>query len=271
MALPTAIQESEQRIDQMLQQDTTPPPAPVEQHNNNSEIEIWKSRYGTLQGKYNKEVQEQRETNQKLQQQIQQLQDQVSAAKTTPFSELRNRGYDDDIVGALESLQSENRKLHEQVNKLIESKERVDRIENTVVQDAAQRFLQELTVLYPEWKTVNVDPKFHAFLEQEDDVTGLTRQQLLQAAEQARSAKRVATIFNAFKETKERNRPKDNISPSAYSGRTSSDGKRIFTVSEIKRFWDDVVRNRYAGRDDEVKRIEAEINQANIEGRIRQG
>jgi hypothetical protein len=267
MSLPSAVQNNEQRIDQMLQNQDTD--SAQTEHHERDELETYKAKYNTLQGKYQAEVprlaqqvKESHEEIRRLQQQLQQQQEQLTQAKSKPSSELRNRGYEEDLVGVIESLE-------ERIKQLSDAKARVDRIENTVTQTAEQRFWQELADLYPEWRTVDADPKFHAFLEQEDVVTGLTRQQLLNAARQDRSAKRVAAIFNTFKENRDRNKPKENISPSSYSSRGNNDGKKVFTLSEINQFYRDVVRGRYAGREDEAKKIETEINQANIEGRIK--
>lgn len=58
-----------------------------------------------------------------------------------------------------------------------ELKRKVEQFETEKAQATTASFWAVLTELVPDWKTVNDDPKFHAFLAQYDPQTGVQRQQ----------------------------------------------------------------------------------------------
>jgi hypothetical protein len=49
----------------------------------------------------------------------------------------------------------------------------------------------------------------------------------------------------------------------------ADDGKKMWSVAEMDAFYKDVARGDYRGRKDEVARIEADIDKALAEGRVR--
>jgi len=55
----------------------------------------------------------------------------------------------------------------------------------------------------------------------------------------------------------------------ATDANSSQDGKPVYTHAEIKRFYNDVRRGAYAGRDADKARIEADMFAAQREGRVR--
>ena len=70
--------------------------------------------------------------------------------------------------------------------------------------------------------------------------------------------------------------PKSNpvdkqVSPKAAASAapTATDNKPVITQAQIKAFYDDVAKGLYRGRPQEMQQIEAKINAAIAEGRVR--
>ena len=61
------------------------------------------------------------------------------------------------------------------------------------------------------------------------------------------------------------------VSPKAAASAapTATDNKPVITQAQIKAFYDDVARGLYRGRQQEAQQIEAKINAAIAEGRVR--
>lgn len=148
------------------------------------------------------------------------------------------------------------------------------------------------------WRNVNRHPKFAGWLALRDPLSGAMRQQLLDGAMQAADAARVVNIFRGFLAEDAASRPAAPASQPppapvqpaagqrqpavtleslAAPGRASSAPgsppaaeKPVYTRRDIDKFYDDVRRGRYAGREAEKSAIEFDIvNVAPREGRVR--
>lgn len=155
-------------------------------------------------------------------------------------------------------------------------------------QEAAQRenknlyneFLSKLEIIVPDFKKVNVDPGFLKWMQEPDIYSGITRAKLFTQAESSRDVSRVGEFFVEYKEaTKARPSAavEKHITPvggqaatSAPMQPTTNDSEVIYT-SEIDKFYDDVMKGRYAGRHNEVMAIEDKIDKAVAQNRIRKG
>lgn len=140
-----------------------------------------------------------------------------------------------------------------------------------------QTFWSELEKLVPDFAQVNADAQFIAWLEDADPVYGVPRQAALASAQKALDAQRVAAVFKAFKATRPAvaspppNPLANQIAPSAASSASVAPAHAPaapVTQQAIRQFYDDVRRGKYVGREAEMGRIEAAINQAAAEGRI---
>lgn len=135
----------------------------------------------------------------------------------------------------------------------------------------------------PDWQAINVSDEFLDWLNQHDIFSGQTRNAGLLRAFEANDATRVVGIFKAFLEEDERSRstartrqvdPATLIAPGQPLGGSpaptgGNQGGRIWLESEVGDFYSLVRRGVYRNNPAEKARIEAEINLASVEGRIK--
>lgn len=164
-----------------------------------------------------------------------------------------------------------------------------------VEQDSKAKFLADLERLTSgKWQALNRDDAFLDWLDERDPYAGVTRHTLLSDAQAAGDAARAAKFFTGFLAQREAttppaaapgaNPPADpagdgrlTLDDLAAPGRAKGAGtatpaeKPIWSNTEIAKFFDDVRRGVFAGRDAEKQRLERDIIAAAGEGRIRNG
>lgn len=185
------------------------------------------------------------------------------------------------------SLDKLARQTQEMTNNLIQP------LQERVAQTASMTIYQTLDQALPEWRTINVDPRFKAWMRLQDVYSGVVRDTLLQDAFQAADAPRVISFFKGFllEEQVTGNRPvlpqaqpaslppQPAIDPLllAAPGRHKPAGsepplsadKPVYTRKQITTFYDDIRRGAYIGHDQLRMNTEAQIFAAQSEGRIR--
>lgn len=164
-----------------------------------------------------------------------------------------------------------------------------------VTQNAQQGLYLALDDEVPNWREVNVNPRFKLWCRSPDVYSGEVRGKLLNTAFQAADAPRVVAFFKGFlnEERATGQAPAPPLQPQppaaarqpaipldtlAAPGRAkpatgdSSGGaaeKPVFTHDQIRQFYVNVRRGLYAGRDEDKARDEAAIFVAQREGRVR--
>jgi len=264
-----------------------PEPAPAAQAPEPApKAEDWQHKYKTLQGIHNRHVSDLKDQVSQLSTRLNEVLQRTEQAK--PADKPAAPQFDPKDV---ETFGSD---LVEMVRRVAETsfggaaqafEARLQRIEQhiqgtsaTVAKTAEQVFLDQLERIVPDYKEINVDDGFLAWLAEEDPVYGVPRQNALTAAAQSGDAGRTAAIFNAFKALRAP-APAPTPKPSAQlekqvapraasSGQPAADPRRTYTVAEVESFYRDVAQGRFRGRDEEVARIEAVFNNALSEGRI---
>jgi hypothetical protein len=138
-----------------------------------------------------------------------------------------------------------------------------------------QQFYAALKGLVPEWESINKDEKWLTWLAEVDPIYGANRQAALDAGRQALDVQRVANVFNAFKTAhpvQQRDSLANQVAPTTVGAPVAASApaqKQLLSSKFIEKFYNEVAKGRYAGKEAEVQRIEAEINEAAREGRIR--
>lgn len=240
----------------------------------------WEHRFNVINGKYAAEVPALRREVEKLTQQLNDKNREIETLKasTQPsnpgglsdeqLAEFKEQ-FGEDFVTFVERMISS--KTAPQSNAKVEELERkVEQFEQQNRQRTEAGFWTALTELVPEWRTLNADQNFHAFLAQYDPQTGTQRQQALTTAQQALDADGVAAVFNAFKKQQPAPKPRipdDQVDPQTSRATDTPQGQKIWTSSEIKQFYKDKSAGKYSA--DEGQRLEADIFAAQREGRIR--
>jgi len=241
----------------------------------------WEHRFNVINGKFVAEVSALRDEVKGLKSTLEQKDRQLTESQHTPApsgnpggltNEQIQAGKDefgDDFVSFVQKMIDS--KAPPDNSKVQELEGKVRQFEEREQQKSQASFWTVLPELVPNWKDINADPKFHAFLAQYDPQTGTQRQNDLVAAQQALDADKVGAIFNAFKNNQpapQRKIPDDQIDPqSSRSNGQAPQGGTIWTGAEIKRFYQEKSLGKYSA--DEGQRLEADIFQAQKEGRTR--
>jgi len=265
-------------------------PAPTQQ-----QVDPWEHKYRTLQGRYNSDVP-------RLQAQVNELKAQLeqALAKLNEVSkqQVEKEPKERKLVADPQDVEAFGQDLVEMVQRVAERlfgnaaievqrtfaqfEQRLSKLEDalrgttqTVAMTAEQAFFDRLTKLVPNWEEINSNQAFLDWLAEIDPVYGQPRQAALNVAQQTLNADRAANVFKAFlatlPQTPRSNPVEKQVSPKsvASSAPNEMDNKPIFTQAQIKAFYDDVARGLYRGRAQEMQQIEAKINAAIAEGRVR--
>jgi hypothetical protein len=272
----------------------TPPQA--EDENSDTYAQRWRS----LQGVYNRTAQERAAYEQRVQQleslianmqaapqQAQQFQPtaQVTDKDVETFGDdlidVARRVTRDEmapLVGTLQALRDE-----------IASLKGVVPVVNTVAaqarMSAEERFFSALAREVPDWEQVNGNQRFHEWLLTPDPMTGITRQTYLVDAQRSHNVPLVANIFNAWKEISgvaaqpqtqsKPNRARNELEMQVAPGRSLSAApntqsqEKQWDVNDITKFYEDVRKGIFKGREAERAEIERDIFLAQRDGRIR--
>lgn len=262
--------------------------------------EYFEQKYRTLQGMYNAEVPrlhtQVREQSQRMQQ-MEQLLASLSGNQQKAQSQPAQERYlsEQDVEDYGESIDVMRKVAREELTAVAQ---RIAQIEsmvnqfnsqlvpqvNSVVQQqqmtSEQAFWSNLTAAVPNWREVNSDKNFQNWLLQADPLTGLSRQTYLEDAQRALDARRVAAFFRTWLESNQApvaqttngtlSQLEKQVSPgrSKNSGHPQSNKAKVYTPKDIERFFEDVRKGKYKGREDERARIERDIFAAQRENRI---
>ena len=156
--------------------------------------------------------------------------------------------------------------------------DRIAALEQTAVSRTTGAFWNAVERKVPGAKQANdeASPEWVAFLDEIDSDSGRSRRVLGEAAIVAGDVRRVADLVREYYERQGVEVPERVVSqvrPERAANPASRPATRKPSVreSEIKRFYDDVAKGVYVGRDDERKKLESVIDSALLEGRILRG
>lgn len=158
---------------------------------------------------------------------------------------------------------------------------------------AKDRFQNELTATLPDWRAQNRDPGFLQWLEQIEPYSGRVRSQLIKEAADLHDSKRVLSFFQGYRSevaALDPNRgqptpgapsnggivPKAPLAALAAPGRATSAApiatgpaqKPVYTTSQIAALYTAKAAGKYRGREADFAAFEADLFQAQHEGRV---
>lgn len=156
---------------------------------------------------------------------------------------------------------------------------KLDELSKQQVEQVKADFWGAISTQVPDWRTINDDMAFKGWLVEGDPLTGSTRQYYLDQARQNYDASRVIRFFQEWKRlqaggqtpapTTANSQLEKFVAPGTGKGGTvTQPDKKQWTRAELSQFFKDKVTGKYAGREDEAKRIESDIYAAQAEGRI---
>lgn len=159
----------------------------------------------------------------------------------------------------------------------------VQRVAQRQVMSDEDRFWSDLQRDVPDWQQTNNDSDFKSWLLSVDDLTGQTRQSYLEQAQRVLDVNRVIAFFRAYATVS----GKKPAPPAAQPSRSASElelqiapGRsrggqppvnptaKTYSPADITKFYDDVRKGVYKGREPERNQIEADIFSARKDNRI---
>lgn len=321
MALPKAIQAQIEAADRLQNElsgeetgqpetgtETPPADPPIEQPVSRAEPvvqaqpqvpeETWERKYATLKGMYDAEVPRLYQQMREITTQVQSLVAENAQLKVQPqrvpepvrqtplitekdteafgpdLLDVMGRMVEEKTIGIrteLATVKAENEQL----------KGRLGNVSERQVVSNKDLFEIGLTSRVPDWRTLNTDQGFLAWLQEVDEVYGIPRQVSLTSAYERFDADRVGAIFNAYKKQLA---PAPNTPPKPTNAQelqrqiaptrtrnaptpVDTSAKPIWTQNQITKFYEDWRRGLVSNED--AARTEIEIHAAINEGRIR--
>lgn len=260
----------------------------------------WEHRYKSMKGRYDRAETQIRQ----LSDQISSLQNVIATMQTAPPkddapAELRAERLitpEEEQDYGSEFLNVVGKKAKEELLPIVKQYEdKIARLEEQlrgvggyVQQDARSRMMATLEQSIPNLAELNTNPEFISWLKLPDPYSGAIRHNLLKEAYDRNDTSRVLAFFRGFlaeeaavaPATGETGRTEAPAKPSleqfAAPGRAKTAAasgapaeKPIFTRAQIAKFYADSAAGKYRGKEAEKDRLEAQIFEAEREGRIR--
>jgi len=275
-----------------------PPPAPPEPPA--PPAENWEQKYHSLKGMYDADVPRLNKQVKELTTQVANLEAQVAAKPPEPapepkqplpgISDKDREAFGDDLMEAIERaaqaiadkqtapLLAKIEKLETQAAAVTEQ---VTTVADAQIDEAKTKYFGKLTELVPDWLALNGDAQFLAWCGADNPLTGQPNQALLDDAFNKLDVSRTAALFNQYKADKgivaapatdpAKAELESQIAPSSAhtTAPSTPPAEKIWTVAEVSKFYDDITKGVYRGKEREVAEIEAAIDQATAEGRLR--
>jgi len=264
----------------------------------------YKAQYDALKGKYNKEIVPLQQQVRSLTSELDSLRSVIAAMeseKETPkrkddpqseryITDADVEDFGEDTIDlirrvAREESQAKIRML-EQRNAQLEKQ--LAGVGQSVQVSARERLLGSLDSQVPNWREINTDDNFLAWLQERDPYAGVQRHTMLKQAYENNDAARVVAFFRGYlgEHAVVSERPPAHVEqgerqpqvdmetlvapgkPKGSSVRAQEDGKRMWSQNDIRAFYRDVQNRKFVGREKEKERIERDIVSAAAEGRI---
>jgi hypothetical protein len=277
---------------------TAPPPAKQP-----DEASVWKQRFQTLQGMFNSQVPNLQQQVRDLTARIEALSTRPAETEPPPSSELVTKNDVDsfgadlvDLVrrGAREEVQRVSTQYEGKIAKLeselAEARKSVGAVSQMQEQSASEAFFAGLDSTIPKWREIQETAECQAWLS--SPVPGSTTEwnEVLVNAANRFDLNAVKQVFGEFfskhpqlapqqprrqqqppAPSKARSELERQVAPTkaGSQGAPSSSEKRLYTGREYEAESMRLVRMAQQGKHDEAARLEAELNSALAEGRVR--
>lgn len=276
-----------------------PPPAPLPAPAEPVSPEQWEHRYNSMKGRYDatqRTIGEMQETISQLGDELVRTQQVLRAPRApapgnTPPAPLLTPQDEEDYGKPLIDF-AQRAALAAVAPKMTELENRNQELSQRLARSALTDMRADVTASVPNWREINRNPRFLAWLRLPDIYSGDVRQALLNRATQAADAPRVIAFFKGFLAEEEATgqslapQPEPPVAPRtpairldsltapgkarpAGGNSAQSVDKPVFTRAQIAAFYADVRASRYAGREVDKDKLEREIFAAQADGRVR--
>lgn len=238
------------------------------------EVETANQRWSVLQGMVNKkdtEIEQMRvllaQVNQKVE---------TPAARPAVDIQADEEAYGDGIVGMISrrALEAVLPKLDGIMARITELEKSIKGVSDVSARTSAELFDDALERQVPGWRSVNVDPAFITWLNEEEGLTGIPRLEFLKDAYSRGDLAKTAKFFKAFgNDAPETVTPKNvtklvapGKSKSSITTPTPAGQKQIWSKSDISRLYDDKRNGRITQA--LFDEYESDLFKAQVEGRL---
>jgi hypothetical protein len=262
----------------------------------------YKAQYDALKGKYNKEVVPLQQQVRSLTAEIDSLRSVIASMesekpkKSEPvtaeerfITEADIDDFGEDTIDLIRRVAREESqaKIRELERRNAELERQVSGVGQTIQVSARERLLSSLDSQVPNWRDINTDDNFLAWLQDRDPYAGVQRHTMLKQAYENNDAARVVAFFRGYlgehavvseqppaheEPTRQAQVNMETLvapgRPKGQSVRAQEDGKRMWSQNEIRAFYRDVQNRKFVGREKEKERLERDIVSAAAEGRI---
>lgn len=258
----------------------------------------WEHRYKSMKGRYDRAESQIRQMSEQITS-LQNLMATMQTAQAPEPSEMdaerlitpeEENDYGQDFLNVVGKKAKEeiSRVSKKYEAKIAELEAKLQNVNGYVEQDARGRMEQTLDREIPNWKDINFNKDFLTWLKLPDPYSGVIRHELLKAAYTRNDTPRVLAFFNGFlaeeaavdpanAETGRSEAPaKLSLEQFAAPGRAKTAAasgapaeKPIFTRAQIAKFYAESAAGKFRGKEAEKDRLEAQIFEAEREGRIR--
>lgn len=241
-------------------------------------VDSWELKYRVLQGKYNKEVPA-------LHARIAELEKAPAAPAPAPVAasgltpDQVTDQYGEDFTRAVAAVAQAT---------VAPVQTRMDSVQESVAQNARREFLADVARLVPNFQAIDADPRFTAYLDELDPMTGRFRREFFNEADSNNDANRIAVFFRGFSQATAPAQPPvapqapapaappsvDHlIAPDSSRHSEAPAGKKLWTGAETRAFYRDATAKpgkpwgKYTQAD--YERISKDIDASIAEGRYR--
>jgi hypothetical protein len=269
-------------------EDTPPaasePSPPTGQEDYKAKFEEERQKFLTLQGKYNSEVPQMAYKIADLSRRIEDLTSKLTKAAEPPRQPIpptqvitralesnpKIKAFKDEFPDVFEGVSAVVNDVIAQSNQGI--RDEITQVRKETKEEAERRFWREIDRDFPEWRKLNRDPEFLAWLDEAEPYSGITKQELLEKAHKECNAVEAVKFFKDF--TKLKNPPPPPADPTKGKGQDALEqvglprgGKGppapppagMVTRADITKFYEDVRRGKWKGREAEKKKEEARL------------
>jgi hypothetical protein len=271
-----------------------PPPAPSKEDT----PEYWKARFQSVQGILNTQMPKLQQGNAQLQSEVQALKaklEELSKAPAAPApapapSQDSTRDVNDfgqDLVDMVKRqvsayiapMAARFELSMQDFDKRLKAAEAAGtKAAEKATMTAEEVFYQQLTVAVSDWEEINSAPEFLEWLGAADPLYRIPRQVALDKAHEKLDVQGAAAVFNAFKSlipAAPAPSPMADVRAKQIEPQGNGNGQvvpaaqpKLVKAEEITRFYDEVAKGKWRGRDQERAEREQFYNTALAEGRI---
>lgn len=282
-----AASQADEVVDQTdvgVQATSTPQVSDSELASLRKEVEAANQRWKVLQGMIDKkdaEVDNMRALLAQLSQKAETQKDEAKSPRVTDEDKetLENL----DLLAPVTNIVNEvfDARIREVMAKLAKLEQSINGVGEMTAKTSAEMFDDALTRQVSNWRQVNTDPAFIAWLQEEDGFTGKTKLDLLTDAYSTGNLARTVRFFKAYEEvTGQATAPevtpakKDNVTKLIAPGKSrgaatppvQANNSQIWSKDDISRLYDDKRNGRIT--QEEFDKYERDLFKAQGEGRI---